>query len=80
MRSLIEKEDVKHFAKALPKIDYTEVDVRRALKSAGHVLVKMPDFDKKYLKSCKDGTVTKREEWRVILDEGKASCEFYKRR
>ena len=41
------------------ELDYIEIDVRRALKNVGYVLVKMPDFDMTHLSLTRDGFIVR---------------------
>ena len=47
-------------------LDYMEIDVRRALKNVGYVLLEMPKFDMKHLNLARDDV---KEKWKVILPQ-----------
>ena len=50
-------------------LDYMEIDVRRALKNVGYVLLEMPKFDMKHLNLARDDV---KEKWKVILPQKRA--------
>lgn len=58
-------------------LDYMEIDVRRALKNVGYVLVEMPAFNMEHLNATRDG---KEGQWKPILSQGKALNTFYNAR
>ena len=50
----------------LKELDYIEIDVRRALKNVGYVLLEMPKFDMKHLNLARDDV---KEKWKAILPQ-----------